>query len=307
MKWLQHMTDAHDDEFLKELVHKFGMEGYGVWWATLELCGKIVKIAPAPGTKEGFQVTARFESTPQILADTMKITVGSLEKVYRFCADRKKFRFEKSRKRWVIDWPKVLEFKDNATADLIARYRRELGSNLDVTSGLHEFVAPPIGEGGRDPLRGGGGGDADTLWALTLARQFSDFCQSPGVRAMQNAILDLIRQEVPRRAIEEAPMNPAYRKLGFYKIVRELEHQAPNNNGGLNGTDGRRRPELNTGANQVLGHFALKPGELDAKVQQRIAERERREGQGSVDVPPQGGRDGGPATPEHEVPGADKV
>ena len=39
MRWFKHLTNAYDDEAIAELVEKFGMEGYGIWWRVLEIIG----------------------------------------------------------------------------------------------------------------------------------------------------------------------------------------------------------------------------------------------------------------------------
>ena len=40
MKWFKHDCDASEDSRIKKLKHKFGMEGYGVFFNTLELIGR---------------------------------------------------------------------------------------------------------------------------------------------------------------------------------------------------------------------------------------------------------------------------
>jgi hypothetical protein len=40
MKWYKHQTDSHNDETLAEVLHEFGLEGYGFWWLLQEIVGK---------------------------------------------------------------------------------------------------------------------------------------------------------------------------------------------------------------------------------------------------------------------------
>lgn len=40
MKWFKHQTRSHNDEKLEEVMHQFGLEGYGFWWLLLELIGQ---------------------------------------------------------------------------------------------------------------------------------------------------------------------------------------------------------------------------------------------------------------------------
>lgn len=313
MKWFQHHTDAHDDEFLKELMHKYGSDGYTAWWITVELVAKIIKVTPAEGTKEGYKVSARFEATPHVFTDATKIPLDKLETIYNFCAKRKKFRFKKSRERWVVDWPKVLEFKDNATADLIAKYRKELGSPLEVTSGLHTVIPMGTGNGdGSDRGSAGGSGDEDRLFAVQVARQLGKFMHSPSNLSMTKALQDLIRQGVPKRLIAECHMVPEYRTMDFYDMTRDLKKRSGETDGRTGSGDGGKRgggPPLNPGAKAVVGHFGLKPGELEEKTRQRIADRERAEGEGAgkADGQVQDRRGQGEPAPGDEVPGAEKV
>jgi hypothetical protein len=36
MRWMKHMSRAHEDEAMAELIAEYGPEGYGVWWIILE-------------------------------------------------------------------------------------------------------------------------------------------------------------------------------------------------------------------------------------------------------------------------------
>jgi hypothetical protein len=116
--------------------------------------------------------------------------------------------------------------------------------------------------------------------------------QAPGGRTKRDHIRDWIRQGVSRRAIEEAPMIPEYQGMDFFDVGKELKRRV--NGHGSNGTQGRKGD--NPGAREVLRTFALKPGELEASTDRRIAERERREreGEGLRPAEDHGGRKGAP-------------
>lgn len=313
MKWFQHQTDSHDDEFLKELLHKYKARGLGVWWTTLEHVAKIVKVSPAPDTKEGYKVSARLEIAPSVLMEATGERLVTLVEILSFCAKRGKFTFKKAKELWVLEWPKILEFKDNATADLIAKYRRELGSelgsDLDVTSGLHTVLPRDNGNGN---LNIGGPSessrDEDRLFAIQVTRQLTKFIHSPSNMSITKSILDLLRQGVSRRLIAESPMMPEYRTMDFYDITRDLKKRSGETDGrtGSGGGRGGSAP-LNPGAKAVLGHFALRPGELEEKTRQRIADRERRETETAAGGNAQDRRDGGDAPKVDEVPGPEKV
>lgn len=59
--------------------------------------------------------------------------------------------------------------------------------------------------------------------------------------------------------------------------------------------NGRRNGALNPGAKEVVGHFALRDGDLDQRLRERIAERERREAAVEGDLSAQGPRNGAAA------------
>lgn len=40
MRWYKHVTNSHNDEKLAEILHEFGLEGYGFWWLLCEIIGK---------------------------------------------------------------------------------------------------------------------------------------------------------------------------------------------------------------------------------------------------------------------------
>lgn len=269
MKWFQHQTDAHDDEFLKELMHRFGSDGYTAWWVTAELVAKVVKITPTPGVEPGYKVSARLEAAPHVFTDATKIDAGRLQKVYSYCTRRGKLRFRRTRERWVVDWPKVLDFKDNYTSDLIDKYRKFLGRDLEAPS---EGVSAPMVYTGKGTEGGAGGVDEKGeagAFSYQLARRFSGFCHAPGTRSMTGAILDALRQGVPRRLLMEAPMNPQYQKMDFYAIMRDIRAAAGNGHGGMS-----------DGAKQIVQHFGLGAGALDGAVERRIREREEGAGGG---------------------------
>lgn len=293
MKWFQHMTDAHDDEFVKELMHKFGSDGYTAWFVTAELVAKIVKVLPAvlqpgkPAPKVPYKVHARFEAVPHVFIDATKIPPDRLEKVYEYCTRRRKFRFMRTKERWVINWPKILEFKDNTTADLIAKYLKVLGSSLEAPS--EGGALPPLKGIGDKGIEGGGGGEGPSkdelaLWFRRIMPSWEAMCPSPGEKTKRANFKDWIRQGVSRRAIEEAPMLPQYQTMDFFVIGRELKKGV--NGHGHNGNGTHRSPGGNAGAREVLRTFALGPGELEAEAEKRIRDRERGEA-------PQGAATGG--------------
>lgn len=119
--------------------------------------------------------------------------------------------------------------------------------------------------------------DDDPHWSYRCAVGFGRLCETPHLKTKQKWCRDLARQGVPKRAIEEAAMNPKYQKWDFFSITDDLKdiHLNGGASGGRKHEAGKR---VNAGAKEVLNHFSLKPGELDEKTRKRIADRERAEG-----------------------------
>lgn len=40
MRWFKHFSDAGDDEVMAEMIEKFGLESYGLWWRILEIIAR---------------------------------------------------------------------------------------------------------------------------------------------------------------------------------------------------------------------------------------------------------------------------
>jgi len=307
MKWFQHMADAHDDEILRELLHRYGTDGIAVWWTTAELVAKSIKVVPDRKNSQGFRVLTQLEADPRVFADALahKVPIDRLEIILKHCARRKRFYFKVTKDFWVVKWPKLVDFKDNATSDLVAKYGKLLGSSLEAASAGGSV--PPISID--TSIREGGVGGEDNpdemaVWFRRIMPAWTRMCPAPSERAQRSHIKDWIRQGVGRRAIEEAPMLPKYQRMDFYKIGEDLK-------GNINGNGSHANP----GAKAVASFFgaggnprehAIPEGELGRKVEQRIADRRAKRKNASGALP---AADGGGAEPRQsggreEVEGA---
>ena len=282
MKWFQHHADAHGDEILRELLHKYGTDGIAVWWTTAELVCRALKIVPDPRNLNGYRVLCRLEADPRVFADALanKVPIDRYESILKLCARRKRFAFKVTKEAWVVNWPKLLEFKDNATRDVITNAAKLLASDLEATGGGVGLLPSLKGQHPKDvdsstagAGEGGGEGDSDLVWERRIMMGWNKVFSAPGGRTKREHIRDWIRQGVPRRAIEEAPMIPEYQKMDFFDVGKELRRKV-NGNGTAAGHGNKGN---NPGAREILRAFALKPGELEAETDRRIAEREKRE------------------------------
>lgn len=116
MRWFKHMTSARNDEFVRELMFKWQSDGYVAWFATMEL------VAEQGVRLHGGKWVARISATPRVFSDATKIAPDRLEVIYEYCNKKKKLRFRRDEKseEWVIDWPKVLKYRDEYTEKLMA-------------------------------------------------------------------------------------------------------------------------------------------------------------------------------------------
>lgn len=157
---------------------------------------------------------------------------------------------------------------------------------------------PPL----RDRVEGSSlKGEEDPHWSYRAAVAMGRICETPHLKTRQKWFRDIARQGVPVRAIEEAANDPKYEKMDFFDITDDLKaiHVNGGHSGGRkDGKPGTHRPQA------ALGSLALKPGELEAETNARIAERERREreGQGGGDEADR--RHGDAAAQGNEVPSA---
>ncbi len=68
MKWFKHMTLSSQDEKLAQVINKFGMEGYGVYWRLLELIAQQLDDTSSPA----------ISYPPKVLVHNLWITCGKL-------------------------------------------------------------------------------------------------------------------------------------------------------------------------------------------------------------------------------------
>jgi hypothetical protein len=104
------MTDALDDIFVQELILEFGSNGYLVFFGLIEIIAK----------ENGKILTGKLEISPAILKQKFHISERKIEEILKFCSRKLKVLFDNSEKKWKLEIPKMLKFKDNYTSDLEA-------------------------------------------------------------------------------------------------------------------------------------------------------------------------------------------
>ena len=75
MKWFKHDSDASNDAKLRKLRHKYGAQGYGVYWYCLELVARNV---------EKHNLTFELEHDAELIADDFKLSAELVEEMMLF-------------------------------------------------------------------------------------------------------------------------------------------------------------------------------------------------------------------------------
>lgn len=278
MKWFQHHADAHDDEILRELLHKFGTDGIAIWWTTAELVSKVLKVVPVKPSKKyplGYRIAARLEADPRIFSDALanKVPLDRIESVLKHCVRRKRFYFKVTDEAWVVEWPKLFAFKDNTTADLCYKISKSLPSDFQVTSA--GGVLGPQGDTNRDSSSEGGAGGRNgrpiAEWLKAASDGFSGMYEMPGRRGIMNMCRELEKQGVPTAEIVKAALNKANATRDFFDVVNDLKQLRSGGNDGHRG---------NGSGNGKTGEHALTDDDITRRFREKV---DRREGAGKAE------------------------
>lgn len=88
MKWFKHDSDAHMDAKIRRLIHRFGIEAYGVYWYCLEL------IAHEVTSKK---MTFELEHDSEIIAHDLKMSREKVEDMISFMVSLELFEASDNR------------------------------------------------------------------------------------------------------------------------------------------------------------------------------------------------------------------
>ena len=108
MRWFKHLSNAHNDEDMAELMDEFGAEGYGVWWLILE------KIASQMDKTE--RCFARYSLKKW--AKSCQVSAKKFQKIANFLSKLEKLSTEKCKKNpgfLIIECRNLLKFRDEYT------------------------------------------------------------------------------------------------------------------------------------------------------------------------------------------------
>lgn len=108
MKWFKHKTNASEREFLKELEHIFGLEGYARWFKLLEKIGSVM------GGENGCSASFPWSDWQTFL----KGKRNKLETFLEHLENKRRINRKLTGNILEIECPKILEIKDNYTTNL---------------------------------------------------------------------------------------------------------------------------------------------------------------------------------------------
>ena len=122
MKWFKHLSNSRRDIFIQELMAEHGHAGYAVWFMIIEIIAE----------DSGRELTGIIDINQQLLANELRIKRKRLENILSFCQEHNKFLVTFHEKKVRIEFPKILEIKDNYQKDLQATSKK-LAPNLEKT------------------------------------------------------------------------------------------------------------------------------------------------------------------------------
>ena len=108
MRWLKHLSSAHNDEAMSELLDEFGPAGYGVWWIILETI--------AAQMDKSQRCFARY--SVKKWAKTCGISAKKFQKIVSFLSKIEKLsakNCEKNSDFLIIECPNLLKYRDEYT------------------------------------------------------------------------------------------------------------------------------------------------------------------------------------------------
>ena len=292
MRWFKHLTNARRDEFIVELQHRWGNDGYVVWFKTIEIVAEQgVKTGPT-GTW-----TAKLTGSPRFFSEEVGIAPEKLDTVYKLMHERGKIKFTKKDGLWTLEWRKVLEFKDEYTGRRVKGGRKKSGRSPDNVP----TVAAPFASASASVSVSASKGDGEEGGFGKLCDEFTSLTGRPPLAGVADPmdLSERIKGSIQVRGLE--PLLRLMREKVSDCVQRtgrppsNLQYFAPVfEDGRLFSGRG-----MNDGAKAIVRKFALSDGELERKVRERIAERERTAadaGAGSGEAA------GAPGKPEGECP-----
>jgi len=170
MRYFKHITSSRNDPFVRELLYKFGSDGYLAWFGTIEIiCESLTpkRIKPC-----GKLVETLCRNSPRFFSEQLLIGVPALKRIYEFIAKCRKGKFKCTPDEWIVDIPKVLAFMDEWMDRVLKETREQLPSPSGKQSSSAQLSTATDRSAKLGALRHGQGGAGAGLLAL-LADEFT--------------------------------------------------------------------------------------------------------------------------------------
>ena len=175
MKWFKHDSNASIDAKLKKLKHKYGMEGYGLYWYLLECIARTV---------EPHNLTFELEEDAELIAAEVNIHRDRVEEMMLFMCRQGLFENADGR----ITCLKMASRSDEYTLKLIRN-----GKGVRTISGATPDKVPPIRKEENRIEKKRTEEKETTVSALPQAED----APAPAKRVNYQAIVDLYHQTLP--------------------------------------------------------------------------------------------------------------
>lgn len=142
MRWFKHMTTSANDEKLSRLRDEYGLEGYGFWWAIVEIIAEQVD--------ENEQTSVTF--SPKKWGNSLGISAKKFRIMAEFCADIGLFSVKSDEKTITLSIPNILKFRDEYSErkakksggcrDKLRPSRALLNTETETETEIHPHPSP---------------------------------------------------------------------------------------------------------------------------------------------------------------------
>jgi hypothetical protein len=108
MKWYKHESKSHTDEKIRDLIFKFGQEGYGIYHTCLELISEKIDKNQVP----------KISISDRVLREICRVSHQKLTKILSFFDQNSLIFSNFHSEYWNLDCPNLLKRLDNWTSNL---------------------------------------------------------------------------------------------------------------------------------------------------------------------------------------------
>lgn len=171
MKWFKHDCQSHNDEKIRELIHQFGIEGYGVYMVILELIGE----------KIDRNLDAEISISDRVLREKLRVSRGKLTRILSYFGDNLLTFSNLESGSWIINCPNILKRLDNWTTNSQVTTKQPSNQQEVKKENKKEKENTPI----RPSIE-----NIQTILNREMALEFFDYYQANGWKVGRNPMKD---------------------------------------------------------------------------------------------------------------------